>query len=298
MNINNNFTPIPWHLNNIQLQSHRATYAFGHIVPLYADKSTLLPFQIITQPGQVSPSDATIHLRRPDGSLAVETNLWPLMAPIILSDSDRDIIIYNATPISPSLPIGQYYLTLASGGSTWYSDIITIMPDTKHLTEISWWCDTNMKFRDGVIVYQHTDNNTPISYRNRMYFAEEIGMPEYTVEEEGETRNGLFYASKIISGKKYMLTVAQCSEAMCDSMRFIHLADHVVVRDGYNRSYQCDSILVTPQWISGGVVASASIEITTDTFVKSVGSGYTIASQQYSSIIGESIVGDTAIITE
>ena len=113
--------------------------------------------------------------------------------------------------------------------------------------------------------------------------------PEYTQEEEGETRDGLFYASKLISGKKYKMQVAQASEAMCDAMRFIHLADWVEIWDGYGRHYLCDSVLVTPEWQTGAV-ASVAVEITTDTFVKSVGKGY-ITERQMTGIIGEAVIG-------
>ena len=56
MNINNNFTPLAWHQGDIELQSNRATYAFGHIVPLMASAYSLLPFQIITETGDVDLS--------------------------------------------------------------------------------------------------------------------------------------------------------------------------------------------------------------------------------------------------
>jgi hypothetical protein len=203
-----------------------------------------------------------------------------------------DVIIYNSGQMD-ALPIGQYYLELTSGQRTWYSDVVTIVADVTKMTKVTWWDAADLLFGAGCIVYKYGTGNAT-QYKNVMYFMEEIGMPEYTQEEEGETRDGLFYASKLISGKKYKMQVAQASEAMCDAMRFIHLADWVEIWDGYSRHYLCDSVLVTPEWQTGAV-ASVAVEITTDTFVKSVGKGY-ITERQMTGIIGEAVIGQTFLI--
>lgn len=61
MNINNNFTPLAWHQGDIELQSNRASYAFGHIVPLIANSQTLLPFQIITDTDAVDINNYAVR---------------------------------------------------------------------------------------------------------------------------------------------------------------------------------------------------------------------------------------------
>lgn len=300
MNINNNFTPLAWHQGNVELQSHRATYAFGHVVPLIASRDTLLPFQIITELNAVDLSDYDLRLRTLDGTDAVGSDLSGVIVLAKVSFSDKDVIIYPGTAITPSLPIGQYYLTLTSNSTTWYSDVVTIVPDVSKMTRLMWWDEENLSFGAGIIVYRYVGaGGSTVQYKNWMYFMEELGMPEYTVEEEGETRDGLFYASKVLSGKKYKMQVVQCSEAMCDALRFVHLSDNVQVRDGYLRNYYCDSVLVTPEWINGGAVATAAIEITTDTFVKQLGGGYTGTSPVVvgaTGILGEAVVGDTFVI--
>ena len=275
MNINNNFTPLAWHQSNIELQSNRASYAFGHVVPLIASSRTLIPFQIITEQGMIDVGDCDVRLCNIDGTDAVGENLWDRIGMVLVPNKyGYDVLIYNGTDITPGLPIGQYYLTLTSGNNSWYSDVVTIVADVSKLTKISWYNVVDQRFGAGYIVYRWARHGEVFGYQNWMYFMEEIGMPEYTVEEEGDTRDGLFYASKILSGKKYKMQVAQLTEAMCDALRFVHLSDYVTVRDGYGRVYNCDSVLVTPEWINGGAVASATIEITTDTFVKQIGGGY------------------------
>ena len=304
MNINNNFTPLAWHQGNIELQSNRASYAYGHIVPLFASATTLIPFQIITATDAVNIANADVRLMTVDGTDAVGSNIASRMGLVLnhVDDMDVDVIIYNGTVMNPALPIGQYYLQLTSGNNVWYSDVVTIVADVSKMTRLTWWDVVDSQFASGIIKYRYTtleydpihgSHIVSVQYKNVMYFMEELGMPEYTVEENGETRDGLFYASKIVSGKKYKMQIAQLSESMCDALRFVHLADNVEVRDGYLRTYYCDSVLVTPEWQTGAV-ASAAVEITTDTFVKAVGTGYEGESPVPSG--DTSIIGDNAVV--
>lgn len=307
MNINNNFTPLAWHQGDIELQSNRATYAYGHIVPLFASATQFIPFQIVTAVDAINTGTCDIRLRKIDGTDAVGSNLRTRFGLVKKSVTLRpaetidgttipavtvDVVIYNGGTMT-ALPIGQYYLTLTSNNVTWYSDVVTIVADVTKMTKVTWWDASDLLFGAGCIVYKYGTGNAT-QYKNVMYFMEEIGMPEYTQEEEGETRDGLFYASKLISGKKYKMQVAQASEAMCDAMRFIHLADWVEIWDGYSRHYLCDSVLVTPEWQTGAV-ASVAVEITTDTFVKTVGKGY-ITERQMTGVIGEAVIGQTFLI--
>lgn len=308
MNINNNFTPLAWHQGDIELQSNRASYAYGHIVPLIAHRQTLLPFQIITETDAVNMSNYTVALHNVDGTVRV-ANIGLTLAKvhIVVRPADQqqgtaevgyDVLIYNGGALNDALPMGQYYLVLTSGQNAWYSDVVTIVSNTLTMTRIEWWDESDMVFPAGRIVYRYASGGQTVQYKNRMYFLEEIGMPEYTVEEEGDTRDGLFYATKVLSGKKYKMQVAQLTEAMCDALRFVHLADNVTVKDGYGRMYYCDSVLVTPEWQTGAV-ASASVEITTDTFVKQVGGGYTGDSpviEDATGVLGEAVLGDTFVL--
>lgn len=308
MNINNNFTPLAWHQGDIELQSNRASYAFGHIVPLIANSQTLLPFQIVTETGAVDINNYAVRLYTPDGVLVRTVAMTLTKVHIVVRPADQqqgideigyDVLIYNGNALNDALPLGQYYLVLTSGQNSWYSDVVTIVSNTLTMTRIEWWDEADMVFPAGRIVYRYASGGQTVQYKNRMYFLEEIGMPEYTVEEEGDTRDGLFYATKVLSGKKYKMQVAQLTEAMCDALRFVHLADNVTVRDGYGRMYYCDSVLVTPEWQTGAV-ASAAVEITTDTFVKQVGGGYTGDSpivEGETSEIGQAVVGETFVVS-
>lgn len=295
MNINNNFTPLAWHEGNIELQSNKASYAFGHIVPLIAHNQTLIPFQIVTDTDAVDMESYTVALHNVEGTVKVADTGLALAK---VAQSGYDVLVYNGAALNAVLPMGQYYLVLTSGQNVWYSDVVKIVSNTLGMTRIEWWDESDMVFPAGRIVYRYASGEETVQYKNRMYFLEEIGMPEYSVEEEGDTRDGLFYATKVLSGKKYKIQVAQLTEAMCDALRFVHLSDNVTVRDGYGRMYYCDSVLVTPEWQTGAV-ASASVEIVTDTFVKQVGGGYTGSKaviEGATGIIGQAVIGDTFVI--
>ena len=62
-------------------------------------------------------------------------------------------------------------------------------------------------------------------------------------------------------------------------MRFIRMADYVVVTDKYGRKYNCDTFLITPKWQTQGNLASVEIEFQTDTVVKKIGRGYIISNK-------------------
>ena len=293
MNINNNFTPLAWHKGDIELQSNRATYAFGHIVPLIAHYQTLIPFQIIVEHGSLNLEQMEMQLCNIDGTPVM--TIHPTLT--LVEDDDYDVVIYNGDTLSDSLPIGQYFLMISSATGVWFSDVVTIVSNVLNMTCMEWWDVQDLTFGAGAIVYKYAIGGQSVQYKNRMYFLEEIGMPEYTVEEEGETRDGLFYSSKILSGKKYKMNIAQLTEAMCDALRFVHLSDRVEIRDGYGRMYYCDNVLITPEWQSGAV-ASASVEITTDTFVKQVGrsGGDTPEPTGSTGVLGTAVIGDTFVI--
>lgn len=202
MNINNNFTPLAWHKGNVELQSNRATYAFGHVVPLMVHSQTVLPFQIVTEHDEVDLSDYTVGLYNVDGSVKVPDVGLSLVKKTY---DDVDVLIYNGDALQTPLPIGQYYFVLSSTDSrvapVWYSDVVTVVNNVLGMTSMEWWDEYDLKFNAGVIAYKYVSGGQSVQYKNRMYFVEEIGMPEYTVEEEGDTRDGLFYASRVLSGK-------------------------------------------------------------------------------------------------
>lgn len=160
-------------------------------------------------------------------------------------------------------------MTLYDGVQTWYSEVFTVVQQMQPYLKIEWYDESDMIFEGGRIVY------TSPQYHNFLYFASELGKPDYEFTEEGETRDGYFFPEKQLSEKTYRCTVL-APEYLCDVMRMIRMADHVRVTDKYGRIYDCDTFLITPKWETQGDVASVEIEFDTATVVKKIGDGKTV----------------------
>jgi hypothetical protein len=264
---NNNLSVLPWYLS-IDEQNHKKSYAFGSIYPLFTPKDRLLPFQIIrTHRGNPITS---VILYKKTGELAAnitqamtETGLQIVSFGIL----GYDVIVYPGNfPLSYVTAPGMYYAELSDGVQTWYSDIFTIVANILPYLKIEWWDIENLVFDAGQIVYKAP------AFKNRLYLANELGKPEYVFDEEGENRDGYFFAEKMISEKTYKFT-ALAPEYLCDVMRFIRMSDYIVITDKYERQYLCDTFLMTPKWETQGDIASVECEFQTATVVKKLASG-------------------------
>lgn len=271
MTQNNNFSVLPWYAS-IDEQNHRKSYAYGQIYPLIALADMLLPFQIMreTRDG----FDPTVTLRYKNGARVADITRHMLDAGLAVAaaaSSGYDIITY---PAALPLPINQldgiYYLELNDGTQTWYSEMFTAVQDVRGFLKVEWWDTDNLVFDAGEVDYRNP------AFKNYLYLRTELGKPEYEFEEEGEERDGYFFPEKQLSEKTYKCTVL-APEYLCDVMRFIPMADYVVVTDKYGRRYECDTFLITPEWLTQGDLASVEIEFQTDTVVKKIGRGYVAA---------------------
>ena len=272
MTTNNNISVLPFY-TNINEQNHRKSYAYGEVYPLFAQAGMLLPFQILR--GHRSNS-LFVSLYRKDGTLV--GNITQAMTEaglqvVSFTSYGYDVILFPALfPIS-SVPMfdGQYYLTIGDGVELWYSEIFTVVQQISSYLKIEWYNDEDLIFDGGRFVFKNP------RFHNYLYFAAEVGKPEYTFEEEGEKRDGYFFPEKQLSEKRYKCTIL-APEYLCDVMRLIRMCDHVRVTDKYGRIYDCDQFLITPEWQEQGDLASVEIEFETDTVVKKIGRGYTVPS--------------------
>lgn len=273
MTSNNNISVLPFY-TNIDEQNHRKSYAYGEIYPLFSQAGMLLPFQI--QRTHRNNAISQVRLYRKDGTL-VDTLTQAMteagLQVVPFSAHGYDIILFPAVfPISQvNWMDGQYYLTVRDGVQTWYSEIFTVVQNISSYLKIEWYNDDDLVFDGGRFVF-----NNP-QFHNFLYFATEVGKPEYTFEEEGESRDGFFFPEKQLSEKRYKCTIL-APEYLCDVMRLIRMCDHVMVTDKYGRIYDCDQFLITPEWQEQGDLASVEIEFETDTVVKKIGRGYTVPS--------------------
>jgi hypothetical protein len=264
---NNNFSPLPFY-TSIAEQNHRKSYAYGAVYPLYAPSAFLLPFQIMRE--HRSNSVVAVLVYTKIGEFVVDaTQALQIggLRVVEYSDYGIDVILFPAN-IANNLQLqdGQYYLQLTDGLQIWYSEVLTIVQDTTPYLMVEWY-DVEDLFSDcGIISYQY-------NYKNRLYFATELGKPDYPFEEEGESRDGYFFAESQISGKTYKFAIL-APEYLIDVMRLIRLSDIVRITDKHGRQYDCDTFLITPEWQEQGDLASVTVEFETATIVKKIGRGY------------------------
>lgn len=265
MNRNNNISPLPWY-QSINEQDWRKSYAYGDVYPLYTLANTLLPFQIVrpTRANGIS----FVRVYRKDGTLVSTITSRMIEAGLQVKRFQSlgyDVIIFGgALPVMDNQFDGQYYAVMSDGVQTWYSEVWTVVQDMTPYLRVEWYDLEDMAFDGGRICYED------VAYKNVLYFAAEVGKPEYTFEEEGENRDGFFFPEKQISEKTYKCTVL-APEYLCDVMRFIRMADYVTITDKYGRVYPCDTFLITPKWETQGNLASVEIEFQTDTVAKKIG---------------------------
>lgn len=264
MRQNNNFSVIPFY-KTIGEQNHLKNYAYGNIFTLSVPKNTLIPFQIIREHSDDDEVLPTIFHMLSGGTISYELQYTIKH----YEDLGIDVIVYEATEDLSFLPLslGRQYMEVRIGGETWYSDIITLTEDESGKICVEWWDDDDIVMDAGIIAYSDT------TFKNKLYLCSEIGKPEYPFSEEGENRDGYFFAEKQISEKRYKFNIT-APEYLCDVMRFIRMADHIKVTDTYEREYNCDSFLITPNWLEQGDLANVECEFSTDTIVKKIGKGY------------------------
>lgn len=271
MTTNNNISVLPWY-KTIEEQNHRKSYAYGEVYPLFAQAGLLLPFQIIRE--HRANEVTTVNLYQRDGQpvASIASQMAEAGLTIVpFAAYGYDVILYPALFPLMSMFDGQYYMTLSDGVETWYSEVFTVVQDMAGYLKIEWYNDENLVFDGGQFVFANP------RFHNFLYLATEVGKPEYTFEEEGESRDGFFFPEKQLSEKRYKCNIL-APEYLCDVMRLIRMCDHVRVTDKYGRIYNCDTFLITPEWQEQGDLASVEIEFETDTVVKKIGRGYTVPS--------------------
>lgn len=270
---NNNLSVLPFY-QNIEEQNHRRSYAYGDIYPLYTQVGKIPPFQIVVPHETYSLSKVSLY--RADGSLVTDNILSQMYSGEQIKEFayfGYDVMVYTGSPTISSLSEeGQYYLTVVFSNGTYYSDVFTAVGSVAPYVKVEWYDLEDLEMDGCRIVYDLGNGNY---FKNYVYLNTEIGKPDYVFEDEGETRDGLFFPEKMISEKTYKMTFL-ASEPMCDVMRFVRLSDRMKVTDRYGREYQCDTFLITPKWETQGNIASVECEFQTNTVAKRIGRAITL----------------------
>lgn len=275
---NDNYNCLPFY-SSINEQNQRKNYAYGDIYPLYAPNDRLLSFQLARPHLDTSVWDIQL-VSMNDPSLnqtltpeIVGASGWYVADSYYTDPVQGAMDIIVCSPYTPMasirMPEGRYYVTIDDGTNQWWSDVFTVVNDLSSYTRIQWRNLTDLQLASGgAIIYE----GLGFTRWNTLYFAEELGKPEYPFDEEGENRDGWFFAEKQISSKTYKF-FPTAPEYLCDCLRLVRMADEINIRDGYGREYPCDTFVASPQWQEQGDIALVTIEFSTATVVKHIGNG-------------------------
>lgn len=283
MNRNSNLNPLPWY-ESIAEQGYRKPWAYGKVWPLIAHKDYLLPFQVVF-PG--TPTSVKFYIHQVESGRSFEITAAMTAAEFSIDSATYEIGIFPAlyeldwatlgldfnNDFDESFggenhtSIGRYYLsmeyTVDGVTKTMYSEVLTLVNFTSCLLKLEWFSYSNLPYNGGEIIYD-TSNLSP--YINYLWIPADIAMPDYTFEEEGEERDGFFFATKQTSEKTYRFAFL-ATEEICDALRIVGLSDMVSITDQLGRRYICDKFSMTPDWQQQGYLASVACEFQTDTVV-------------------------------
>lgn len=265
---NNNLSPLAFYRTE-EYQNHRKSYAYGNIYDLYSPHGMLLPFQIIRKHSVLELESVELYSR--DDVLVADITSAIIDVGLTIKEYPRDgydVIVYPAhVPLSVNLGIGKYYIKLSDEEQTWYSEMFTNVSTMDGYVRVEWWDNEDFLCEAGRIVYEG------IKYRNVVYLPTQVGKPEYKFTEEGEARDGFFFPEKQISEKVYKFNFV-APEFLCDAMRFIRMADNILITDELGRGYNCDTFLMSVKWQTQGDIASVEVEFETATVAKKIGKAY------------------------
>lgn len=207
-----NHNPLPFY-KSLNEQAHRRNYAYGEIYPLYSPCDRLLPFQLQRKHRTSSTWNAKLYDME-GTEIDITTYLPNGTGFNVVSGTQTDTIVY--CPLvgwSYIIPQGRYYVRLTDGVNTWYSEVFTVINYLANYLRLEWRNIYDLPIEDGSILYESAGE----PYYNVLYFAAELGKPEYTYEEEGENRDGLYFAEKCVSTKGYRFFIT-APEYLCDCL--------------------------------------------------------------------------------
>jgi hypothetical protein len=259
---NNNFSVLAFHASLAE-QSHRMPYAYGDIFPLYVPVGHIPTFQIYDVTGFYT----NVGLYKADGTYIG----WINPAVSLCTVDGTKILVHDEHANEAQYTgEGQYYIVVEINGVSYYSDVFTAVADITPYLRVEWWDETDFIMDGAAIAYVLQS----ALYHNVVFLNTQLGKPGYDFEEEGETRDGLFFPSKMLSEKTYKFQFL-ANEPLCDVMRLARMADHVKVTDRYGNVYDCDTFLITPKWETQGNLASVEAEFQTNLVAKRIGRAFT-----------------------
>lgn len=276
---NNDLSVLPFYSTRDH-QNHKKSFAYGSIYPLYSPTGVIPPFQILQNDSEGSTYMEIGLYDSNDNFIAlidkqmIETGLDTIRFAlenytVVAYPGNLSILDIDQKPFLE----GQYYLRIVGVGNDYISDIFTWVDSVDCMLQIKWWDIKDLYNVSGELVYA-------ADFKNTIYLDTQLGKPDYKFEEEGETRDGLFFPEKQLSKKIYKFNFI-APEYLCDALRVVRMSDVVQIK--YKDTIlNCDTIQFNPKWQTQGDLAAVEAEFETATVIKKIGFG----------LIRDNILGD------
>ena len=264
----NNYSPLAFY-DSLEEQTCRRKYAYGEVYPLYVHTGKIMPFQFCVGSNGNSISSVLVV----DFNTGASVNVTSSITITKKAFTGYDVFVCRGQALDAISHEGRWYLQINvsnTGVETIYSEVFTAVGDTSGYLKIEWSDKQDLVMDGSSIVYQISGQ---VMYHHEVYLDTQLGMPDYDFEEEGETRDGLFFPEKMISEKTYKFSFL-APEYLLDAMRFIRMSDTVNVTDWTGNSYTCDTFLMTPKWQAPGFLAGVDAEFQTMAVAKKIGRSY------------------------
>lgn len=184
------------------------------------------------------------------------------------------VVFFGRRAVNLDLPDGQYFIVAtAMDGSKFYSEVFNLVdPDSLDCyLRLDWYDYEDLKWDSGAIIYLQP-NNEDTKYHNILYIPASLDRPEYAFDEEGEERDGFFFAEKQLSEKVYKF-VFLAPEFLCDVVRLIAMADKITITED-GKDYYADRFTSEIAWQEQGDLASVNVEFRTGAVIKKIASKF------------------------
>ena len=245
-------------------QSHRKSYAYGHISPVFTKIGHIPPFQFVL-PG--NDTFVSGYIRNTEG-IRISSNIRQEL--LDTGFSIIDVRSYKVAVYDGILPVqflnyeGEFFLELNFSDNNFYSEIFCITNTLSDCLEIEYWNRDNNNFylKNGVIAF-------PTNFHFKLLLKTELGKPEYNFEEEGTKRMGYTFIESQVSKKTYKFNVV-VPEFICDAMRIIRLCSDKIIRS-MSDEYEAITFDMDVDWQTQGDLASVTCEFETDNIIANLG---------------------------
>lgn len=253
--------------DDLAKQSHRKSYAFGHIAPLIVNAGSFPSFQFVIPEQYYEDGISLEHafLIDADSDNQISDITQDLMESgfSIIQEEDFNIVLYQGALPLPNTREGQFYLKLEIGDYTYYSEVFCLTNSTDDCLEIEYWNKAdNFYLKDGIVAF-------PDGFHFKLLLKSEIGKPEYNFEEESTKRLGYTFIESQVSKKTYRFNTV-IPEFICDAMRIIRLCDNKIIRSK-GEEYDAMTFEMEVEWQTQGDLASVTCEFETDNIITNFG---------------------------